>query len=103
MSTCKKCASLQSDTRPESHPALRRQSVRQRFLDVFETYECLDCGTSWERIVLTEDKHPTRYRWKLAAGLIQPVSTTIPNTDCADLDHALASWIRPTFEEQVHA
>jgi hypothetical protein len=102
MKTCTKCASLQSDTVPESHPALRRQGVRQRFLDVSETYACMDCGTNWERIALADDKDPIRYRWKSTVGPIRPTSLMIP-ADCAELDHALASWIRPTFEDQVYA
>src|SRR5258706_15862237 len=102
MSTCTKCASLKSDTLPESHPALRRQSVRQRFLDVSEIYACLDCGTNWERIALADDKHPITYSWKSTARPIRPAFLTV-STDCMDLDHALASWIRPAFEEQAHA
>ena len=102
MSTCTKCASLQSDTLPESHPTLQRQSVRQRFLDVSETYACLDCGTNWERIALTEDKYSVKYRWKLPDGPIRPASLMVP-TDCLDLSRALASWVRPTFEEQIYA
>ena len=102
MSTCTKCASLQAYVPPESHPALRRRVVKHRFLDLIETYECLDCGTNWERTVLTEGTQTVSYRWQLTAGPIRPVSQSIPNTGCTDLDHALASWIRPTFEEQAY-
>jgi hypothetical protein len=101
MSTCTQCASLQPDTSPESHPALRRQAVRQRFLDVFETYECLECSTHWERAVLTEDKHPVRYRWKLTSGPALPPSSLLPDINWGELDHALASWLSPTLDRHV--
>jgi hypothetical protein len=103
MGTCTICASLKANARPESHPALRRRSVSHRFLDVFETYVCLKCGANWERTVLNEDTQAVSYRWTLTAVPIQPTTLTIPNTGCTDLDHALASWIRPTFHEQADA
>ena len=99
--TCTKCASLQSHSAPTAHLALKRQNVRQRFLDVFESYECLDCGAQWERIVFTEDKYPTRYLWKWKTA-IMPTPLMLPAAG-ADLQHALASWIRPACEEQVQA
>ena len=34
-------------------------------MDVFETYECSDCGSNWEWVILTENKHPVLYRWRL--------------------------------------
>ena len=77
--------------------------MSHRFLDVFETYVCLDCGANWERAVFIEDKHSTRYRWKMTGIPIKPVSLMVLNIGCADLDHALASWTRPPFEEQPSA
>src|SRR5215213_3617836 len=100
MSTCPKCASLGSHTQPQSHSSLKRQNVRQRFFDMFETYECLDCGTHWERIILTEDKHPTRYLWKPKPAAIEPVSGVAP-IDCAQLHDALLSWLPPPFNKQL--
>ena len=81
---------------------LKRQTVRQRFLDVFESYECLDCRTRWERVVFTEDKHPTRYSWKLKTPGIKPEPLMLPAA-YTDLYHALASRITPAYEEQVQA
>lgn len=100
VSACMKCASLQSYAGREVHLMLKRHAVRQRFLDVFESYECLDCRTQWERIILTEDKHPTRFLWKLKAPAIkpEPINAAAAYTD---LYHALASWIRPTREEHA--
>jgi hypothetical protein len=68
MTICTLCESMQPDALPQSHAALQRKAVRQRFLDVFEFYECLMCGAKWERAILTPDKHPVRYRWKLTSG-----------------------------------
>src|SRR3954462_7765042 len=99
---CLKCASLQSYAGREVHLMLQRQTVRQRFLDVFESYECLDCGIHWERIVFTEDKHPTRYLWKLKFSAIKPEPVMLPAAN-EDLHHALACWIKPACEEQVPA
>ena len=101
-SACSKCASLQLYAGREVHFMLKRQSVRQRFLDVFESYECLDCRTQWERVIFTEDKHPTTYLWKLKSPAINQQHYALPAAD-TDLDHALASWIKPTCEEPVYA
>src|SRR4051812_36557606 len=98
MSTCKTCASLQVGLPPESHSALRRQSVRQRFMDVSENYQCLDCGSNWECIISTADEYAVRYRWKMVASQIKPDSITAP-APCTDLDHAVASWIKLPGEE----
>ena len=103
MSTCTKCASLKADARLEAHPALRRRGVSHTFLDVFENYVCLDCGANWERAILVEDKHPNRFRWKLTGMRIEPMAQTTLTIDCADLNHALASWIKPTVDEQPYA
>ena len=103
MSTCTICASLKSNARPESHAALRRRGVSHRFLDVFETYVCLDCGANWERTVLNEDTQVVSYRWTITAVPIKSATLTIPNAGGTELDHALASWIRPIFEEQADA
>jgi hypothetical protein len=102
MSTCKTCASLQYTLSHDSPSGLRRQSVRQRFLDVSEIYECLDCGSKWECIVSTADKFAVKHRWRMVAKPTRPVSVTAP-ASCADLDHAVASWIEPPREEPLHA
>jgi|SRR5690348_7929363 hypothetical protein len=102
MSTCKTCASLKFELPPESHSALRRQSVRQRFLDVSETYECLNCGSNWECIISTAERYAVRYRWRMVAKPIKPASITA-RPSCADLDNAVASWIKVPREEAVHA
>ena len=103
MSTCTKCASLKADAQLEAHPALRRRGVSHTFLDVFENYVCLNCGANWERAILVEDKHPNRFRWKLTGVPIEPMAQTTLTIDCADLNHALASWIKPTVDEQPYA
>ena len=102
MSTCKTCASLQYNMSADSPSGLRRQSVRQRFLDVSEIYECLDCGSRWECILSTSDKFAVKYRWRMVAKPTKPVSITA-HTSCADLDHAVASWIKVPHDEPVPA
>src|SRR3954464_12607657 len=72
LNACMNCASLQSYAGREVHVMLKRQAVRQRFLDVFENYECLDCRTQWERTIFTEDKRPTRFLWKLKTPTVKP-------------------------------
>ena len=102
MSACTICASLTRE-RLESHPALRRRGVSHRFLEVFESYVCSDCGANWERTVLNEDTRAGNYRWTLTAEPNIPAAVSIPDYGCMELDHALASWIKPSFDEQVHA
>jgi hypothetical protein len=88
MSTCTICASLlHANILPEQHSALRRQSVRQRFFDVVERYNCVSRDTHWKHIILAEDKYPVRYRWRLAAEAMQPASQ-MSSTVGGDLDHA---------------
>ena len=81
---------------------LKRTAVRQRFFDLFESYECLDCRIRWERIVFTEDKHPTRYVWKLKTPAIKPEPLMRP-APYTELQNALAAWITPLYEEPAQA
>jgi len=102
MGTCTVCASLKAHSGSEPHPALRRRGVSHRFLDVFETYVCLECGANWERAVI-EDTHAISYRWALTAEPMNTGILSIPHAGCTDLDQALASWIRRPIEDQVEA
>jgi hypothetical protein len=65
---CTYCDCLLDDRSSQSLSTLRRKAVRRRFFDLFETYECPECGANWERAVLTPDKYPVKYRWRLLCG-----------------------------------
>ena len=102
MIACKNCACLRSDLAPELHPGLRRQSVRKRFFDVFEMYECFECGSNWEFIILTADKYPIRYRWRLVPKPMKDIVTADAKT-AGGPEKVLLSRTAALSDEAAHA
>ena len=100
---CKQCASLNSNTLvADPHAALCRRVVRVRMENLSETYECVDCGTGWERIVTPEDAQTSSYRWRMKAPALWTYAPVDPAIQCADLERALACWTRAPLSEQAH-
>jgi NADH:ubiquinone oxidoreductase subunit D len=101
MTICKKCDGQHNAHVSGAHSSLVRRGVIMRILDASETYDCLECGTGWERIQMAEDVRNVMYRWKVREGSSQPLRQ-VPTRQCEDLVLALDSWVRPQTVSQEY-
>jgi len=72
MTICNKCVDQRNAHVSGPHSSLVRRGVIMRILDASETYDCLECGTGWERIQMAEDVRNVMYRWKVREGSSHP-------------------------------
>jgi hypothetical protein len=102
MTICKKCDGQHNAHVSGAHSSLVRRGVIMRILDASETYDCLECGTGWERIQMAEDVRNGIYRWKIRERSAEPLRQ-VPTRHCEDLVRALDSWVKPQTVSQEYA